>query len=182
MNKPVQHNTALIVVDMQIDNVGRYCQHIIPNIKTLIAKAREKKILVVYACDSRYPDDFLFERLGRKPHTIRGTEGVKVIKELTPLPDEIVIEKRMMSGFFGSELDFTLRIKNIKQLIITGVRTEFCLLKTVLDAFELGYELIVPSDACASPSESGHQATLESLDLLRIPKPTTEELIKNHII
>jgi nicotinamidase-related amidase len=167
---------------MQIDNVGRYCQHIIPNIKTIITKAREKKIPVIYACDSRYPDDFLFEKLGRKPHTIRGTEGVKVIKELTPLPDEIIIEKRMMSGFFGSELDFTLRQKNIQRLIITGVRTEFCLLKTILDAFELGYELTVPSDACASPSERGHQATLESLDLLKIPKPTTEELIKNQLI
>jgi len=88
----------------------------------------------------------------------------------------------MMSGFFGSELDFTLRQKNIKRLTITGVRTEFCLLKTVLDAFELGYEPIVPSGACASPSEKGHEASLESLDLLKIPKPTTEELIKNHLI
>ena len=182
MNNPAQYSTALIVVDMQIDNVGRYCQQIIPNIKKLIEKAREKKILVVYACDSRYPDDLLFERLGRKPHTIRGTEGVKVIKELTPLTDDIIVEKRMMSGFFGSELDFTLQQKNVKRLIITGVRTEFCLLKTILDAFELGYELIVPSDACASPSERGHQAALESLDLLKISKPTTEELIKNHMI
>ncbi|WP_455282825.1 cysteine hydrolase family protein [[Eubacterium] cellulosolvens] len=182
MNKSNQDKIALIVVDMQIDNVGRYCQHIIPKIKTLITKVREKKIPVIYACDSRYPDDLLFEKLGRKPHTIRGTEGVKVIKDLTPLPDEIIVEKRMMSGFFGSELDFTLRQKSIKRLIITGVRTEFCLLKTILDAFELGYELIVPSDACASPSEKGHRAALESLDLLKITKPTTEELIKNYLI
>lgn len=167
---------------MQKDNVGRYCQHIIPNIKSLIAKAREKKILVIYACDSQYTDDSLFNKLGKKPHTIKGTEGVKIIEELAPLPDDIIVEKRMMSGFFGSDLDFTLRQKDLKRLIITGVRTEFCLLKTILDAFELGYQPIVPFDACASPSQKGHQATIESLDLLKIPKPTTEELIRNYLI
>lgn len=182
MSKLNQDNTALLIVDMQKDNVGRYCQHIIPNIKSLIAKAREKKIPVIYACDSRYADDSLFDKLGRKPHTIKGTEGVKVINELAPLPEDIIVEKRMMSGFFGSDLDFTLRQRKVKRLIIMGVRTEFCLLKTVLDAFELGYEPIVPCDACASPSEKSHIATLESLDLLKIPKPTTEELIRNDLI
>ena len=182
MDKPSQYNTALIVVDMQRDNVGRYCQHIIPNIKTIIAKAREKKILVAYACDSRYPDDLLFKRLEKKPHTIKDTEGEKIIEELTPLPGDIIIKKRMMSGFFGSDLDFTLRQKNIKTLIITGVRTEFCLLKTILDAFELGYQIIVPTDASASPFQQGHQATIESLKILKIPTPTTIELIKNDLI
>ena len=96
-------------------------------------KAKEKKIPVIYACDSRYADDSLFDKLGIKPHTIKGTEGVKVINELAPLPEDVIVEKRMMSGFFGSDLDFTLRQKKVKRLIITGVRTEFCLLKTVLD-------------------------------------------------
>jgi len=168
----------LIVVDMQKDNVGRFCQAIVPNIQSLIKKSREKGIPVIYACDSRYSDDSLFQKLGRKPHTIRGTEGVRIIDELAPAPGEVVIEKRMMSGFFGSELNFTLREKGIKKLIITGIRTEFCLLKTVLDAFELGYDVVVPEDACASPSEEGHAVTLKSLDVLKIQKPKTQELIE----
>ena len=84
----------------------------------------------------------------------------------------------MLSAFFGTDLDFTLREKGIKKLIITGVRTEFCFLKTVLDAFELGYEIIVPVDSCASPSEEGHKVVLASLDVLKIKKPTTEELLR----
>ena len=169
-------NTALIVVDVQKDNVGRFCQSIIPNIKSLIKKTREKEIPIIYACDSRYPEDSLFKRVGRKPHAIRGTEGAGVVEELKPAPGDIIIEKRMMSAFFGTDLDITLRERGIKRLIITGIRTEFCLLKTVLDAFELGYEVIVPSDACASPSEEGHEATLKSLDVLKIPKPKMQVL------
>jgi nicotinamidase-related amidase len=171
-------NTALIIVDFQKDNVGRFCQAIIPKIQLLIKRAREKKIPVIYACDSRYVDDHLFKRLGMKPHAIRGTDGVKVIDELSPAQGEIVIEKRMMSSFFGTDLDFTLREKGIRRLVITGIRTEFCFFKTVLDAFELGYDIIVPRDSCASPSEEGHGAIMKSLEFLKISTPTAEELAR----
>jgi len=171
-------NTALIIVDMQKDNVGIFCQTIIPNIQSLIRKAREKGIPIIYACDSRYANDSLFEKLGIRPHTIKGTEGAKVIEELHPDLGDIIIEKRMMSAFFGTDLDFTLREKGVKKLIIAGIRTEFCLLKTALDAFELGYDVIVPQDSCASPSEEGHEATLKSLDVIKIRKSKTQELIE----
>jgi nicotinamidase/pyrazinamidase len=170
--------SALIIVDMQKDNVGRYCKDIIPQIQSLIRKAREKKMPIIFACDSRYPDDSLFERIGIKIHTIKGTEGAEVIDKFAPSPEDMIVEKRMLSAFFGTDLDFTLREKEIKKLIITGVRTEFCFLKTVLDAFELGYEVIVPIDSCASPSKEGHEAVLTSLDLLKIKKPTTKELLQ----
>ena len=52
---------AVIVVDMQKDNVGRFCRGVISNIKRLIEKVREKGILVVYACDGRYREDSLFK-------------------------------------------------------------------------------------------------------------------------
>ena len=171
-------NTAFIIVDMTKDNVGRFCQTIIPNLQSLIKKAREKEIPIIYSCDSRYADDSLFKKLGKRPHTIKGTEGEKVIEELHPAPGDIISEKRMISGFFGTDLDFTLREKGIKRLIIGGCRTEFCVLKTVLDAFELGYDVVVPRDSCASPSEDGHIATIKSLDVLKIRKPKTQELIE----
>jgi len=76
---------AVIVVDMQKDNVGKYCQSIIPKIKILMQKAREKGIPIIFACDSRYPDDFLFSRSGRPPRAIRGTDGARVIDELEPI-------------------------------------------------------------------------------------------------
>jgi len=169
---------AVIVVDMQKDNVGRFCRGIIPNIKFLVEKAREKGILIVYACDSRYKEDSLFKRVGMRPHTIRGTEGVKVIEELSPKETDVVIEKRMLSAFFASELDFTLREKGIKTLIITGIRTEGCVLKTVLDAFELGYEAIVPADCCASPIPEAHEFVLRYLEGFKFPTPTSKELVK----
>ncbi len=168
---------AVIIVDMQKDNVGRFSIPIIPKISLLIEWARRKGTPIFYACDSRYVEDKLFNRLGIPPHTIRGTEGAQVIEELKNRPGDVIVEKRMLSAFYATDLDFTLREKRIGRLIITGIRTEACLLKTVLDAFELGYEVVVPPDTCSSPSQENHKATLKSLEVLKIQQPRTDELL-----
>lgn len=169
---------AIIVVDMQKDNVGEFCRAVIPNIRLLLQKAREKGIPIIFACDSRYPDDFIFTRTGHPPRTIRGTEGVKVIEELDPRPSDVTVEKRMLSGFFGSDLDFTLRQKGAETLIVTGVSTWACVLKTAYDAVELGYEVVVPADCCASPSPEDHECALKLFKRLGVLKPSVKEVIE----
>lgn len=168
---------AIVVVDLQKDNVGRYSLSIIPNVKLLLQEARKKGIPIFFACDSRYPDDFIFKS-GHPLRTIRGTEGVKVIDELEPQATGIIVEKRMLSAFFGTDLDFTLRQKGIKTLIVTGVATWACVLKTVFDAAEMGYEVIVPADCCASPVPEGHEAALKVMGLLRVVKPSVNEVLQ----
>ena len=59
---------AVIVVDLQKDNVGGFCRPIIPNIKLLLREARGKGIPIIFACDSRYPDDFIFAKSGHPSH------------------------------------------------------------------------------------------------------------------
>jgi nicotinamidase-related amidase len=168
---------AIIVVDLQKENVGRFCQPIIPNIKLLLREARGKGIPIIFACDSRYPDDFIFKS-GHPLRTIRGTEGVKVIDDLEPAASDFIVEKRMLSAFFGTDLDFTLRQKGIKTLVVTGVATWACVLKTVFDAAEMGYEVIVPADCCASPVPEGHESALRVMGLLRVVKPSAKEVIE----
>ena len=169
---------AVIVVDLQKDNVGGFCRAIVPNIKLLLREARGKGIPIIFACDSRYPDDFIFTKSGHPLRTIRGTEGVKVIDELEPGATDTIVEKRMLSAFFGTDLDFTLRQRGIKTLIVTGVATWACVLKTVFDAVEMGYEVIVPADCCASPVPEGHESALKVLGLLRVVKPSVKEVIE----
>ena len=88
-----------------------------------------------------------------------------------------MIEKRMLSGFFQSDLDFTLRQLGSKTLFITGQATGGCLLKTVMDAFEFGYEVVVPADCCASPSAEDHEWALKYFQRRNMLKPTVEEAI-----
>ncbi len=169
---------AVIVVDVQKDNVGRFCRDIVPNLQLLLKEARARGIPVIFACDSRYPDDFIFTRTGHPVRTIRGTEGVKVIPDLDPGPADLVVEKRMLSAFFATDLDFTLRQKGVRQVIVTGVATWACVLKTAFDAVELGYEVVVPADCCASPSPEDHESALKVLGSLRVVKPSVRDVIE----
>lgn len=168
---------AVIVVDMQKDNVGKFCRGVIPNIRRLIDTAREKGIPIIFACDSRYPGDFLFQKLELPRRNIRGTDGVKVVAELDPRPTDFFIEKRMLSGFFQSDLDFTLRQLGAKTLFITGQSTGGCVLKTVMDAFEFGYDVIVPADCCVSPSAEDHEWALKYFDRWEMLKANVEDAI-----
>jgi len=69
---------AILVIDMQKDNVGKFCQDIIPNIKRLLDEARKKDLKVIFAVDTRLEDDSFFDRLKMRKHAIKGTEGWKV--------------------------------------------------------------------------------------------------------
>jgi nicotinamidase-related amidase len=58
------------------------------------------------------------------------------------------------------------------------VATWACVLKTVFDAAEMGYEVIVPADCCASPALEGHESALKVMGLLRVVKPSVKEVIE----
>lgn len=159
---------AVIVVDMLVDNIGdaarpgigRQVAVMLPKLQWLLAGARERGWLVVYACDSFFPEDFIFR--GRmKPHALRGTPGAAVIEALHPQPRDLVLEKRLFSAFARTDLDLTLRYKNIEEVGITGISTPYCVLQTALDAVGNGFRASILEDCCAAHNEQVHLATLE---------------------
>lgn len=158
---------AIIVVDMIKDNVktdlhtgiSGEAQKIIPRLQQLLAAARQKGLLVVYANDSFYPTDIFF-RGKMKPHALRGTPGVEVIPELKPEPEDIVIEKRRMSAFFKTDLDITLRDKGVQRVAVTGIATPYCVLLTALDALANGFQSVIVEDCCAAYPPENHAACL----------------------
>ena len=66
--------------------------------------------------DNHMPDDPEFEIWPQ--HCVQGTYGAEVIDELTPLKHERVIPKRRYSGFFGTDLDLTLREAEVERIIL----------------------------------------------------------------
>ena len=82
-----------------------------------------------------------------------GTHGIADSPEAQPAdfmePDEqdFIITKRRYSGFFGTDLDLTLRELGITTVIAIGCDTNICVLHTLADAFYLGYDTILVEDA-----------------------------------
>ena len=92
---------------------------------------------------------------------IYSTWGAEIIDELTPQPGDIIIKKQRYDGFFGTNLDLTLRTLDIKYLFFVGTATNICVESTIRHAFFLDYFPILVSDAVSHMGPSiTHQATL----------------------
>jgi ureidoacrylate peracid hydrolase len=102
---------------------------------------------------------------------VRDTWNTKIIEELAPLGDDIVIAKHRYSGFFETDLDAVLRERGITTLIFTGCTTSVCVESTLRDAFYRDYRCLLLTDCCAEAIGSeqprtNHDATLTVIEAL----------------
>ena len=56
-----------------------------------------------------------------------------------------------------------MEARRVRDLVVAGVLTQLCVESTVRDAFDLGFRVFVPMDACASSDEDSHLAALRTL-------------------
>ncbi len=161
--------TALIIVDMLndfVDSRGTLvvpaAEGLIPVQRKLLDAARESGMVVLYLADHHRPDDPEFKMW--PPHAVEGTWGAQVVPELAPRDNGRVIPKRRYSGFFGTDLDLTLREAGATTIVLVGVLTDICVMYTSADASARAYRVIVVRDATASTSEEAHQFALKHVE------------------
>lgn len=156
---------AIVIVDMLNDFVKEDgalpvagAQDIIENIGKIKGKAEEYNVLVVCANDAHEQDDVEFKVW--PVHAVKGTYGAKVTGDLAPVKGNLVMEKQDLSMFTNKQADALLKQKDIDELYVTGVATEYCDRALVLTdkdkygnlvkgALDLGYEVNVVVDAIA---------------------------------
>jgi nicotinamidase-related amidase len=77
------------------------------------------------------------------------------------VPPAVVIDKRFYSPFTEPHFHQLLQSRHVDSIVITGGETDVCVLAAVLDAVDLGYRVIVASDALCSVSDQGHDNLLQ---------------------
>ncbi len=177
---------GLVVVDMQngfvakngsYDKLGMNTpsyREIIPKVRELIDLCKSLEIPVFYTESVREASgiDLLTkihillpksreERL-KIPICVRGTWDAQTIDELKPMEHEgdHIIIKRRDSAFQDTELRVWLQSAGINTLIFCGVDTSICVETSIRDAFNLGYDIVLVSDATASGIKSHYETTL----------------------
>lgn len=85
-----------------------------------------------------------------------GSWGIEFVEALVPLEGELVVRKRGVSGFAGTELGRLLRIHDISTLLIAGIVTNFAAEGTARDASDRGYRVMVLADCCESVTDEMH--------------------------
>lgn len=93
----------------------------------------------------------------------KGSWDGKVIDDIAPGDDEIVLPKTSSSVFISTHIDYVLRNLGVKQLVISGFITDQCVESAVRDACDLGYLVTLVPDACATYTQDRHDKALDEI-------------------
>ncbi len=94
-----------------------------------------------------------------------------------PDPSDLVITKRQWGAFTGTELDLQLRRRGIKTIILGGISTNIGVESTARNAWELGYELVIVEDLCATSSAEMHAFAFKNI-FPRLSRVSSSESIE----
>jgi nicotinamidase-related amidase len=137
-------------------------QEAVGTLEAAIASARVAGIPVVYANDDfgTWSGDrarILAESRQRCPEPA-------LIDAVAPEPEDAFLCKPRYSAFDHTPLDLLLREREVLRLLLAGTATEMCVAQTAIDGRELGYQITVLADACATVDAGNAELALHYLE------------------
>ena len=88
----------------------------------------------------------------------------RIVPELEPRAEELVVTKQYASAFFGTSLASTLAAQCVDTVVIGGVSTSGCVRASATDAMQHGFRPMVVGEACGDRTEATHTTNLADLD------------------
>jgi nicotinamidase-related amidase len=181
-------NTALLLIDIQNDYFPGGKMELEGAVQAgsraerLVSFFREKKLPLVHVQHiSMQPGATFF---------LPGTEGMKIRADVTPGPDEKVVQKHYPNSFRGTSLLDDLKRMGVTKLVICGMMTHMCVDATTRAAFDHDFQCTVIGDACATralslgdkviPAADVHGAFLAALNGVYAKVVATDDFISQH--
>ena len=136
INKSERGNSALIVIDVQVNVVKDAFERDskVANMAEAVRKARAASIPVIWVRHSA--EDLPLN-----------TDGWQIVPELVPLEGEPIIEKKFRSTFVETNFEDVLAQLKISHLYICGAETNNCVRHTSMSGLESGYDITLIADA-----------------------------------
>jgi nicotinamidase-related amidase len=76
-----------------------------------------------------------------------------------PRSNEGVVRKDINGGFIGTNLEIMMRRAGVRRVVVGGFFTNFCVETTVRHGGNLGYDMYLAEDACATSNRIGFDGT-----------------------
>ena len=169
------------------------CRAAVPNVKRVIDACRAGRIPIVFLKFIAGPKESLIWTWSPKlvpevkccwknhkrsyQDLEREAEVADIIEELSPEPNDYIVEKYSYGGFYETNLHSILLACHVTDVIVLGCATPFCVDDTVTEAFNRQYRVFLVSDATGSFDEDFHRSSLRRIGMKYGRVLTTEELL-----
>ncbi len=180
----VLHPEGKIRVGLDADGTAR--RRLLERASALLTGARAAGLPIVHVRIAFRPDyaDLLancdiFRNVAAIGAVAEGQWGSAFYEGLQPLSGsrrEFVVKHTRISAFYGTPLEETLRVLGARRLVVAGVATHSVVEGTVRHAADIGFDVMVAQDACASADPAVHEASLASMRLVARTGPVAQAL------
>jgi nicotinamidase-related amidase len=138
----MQSKTALLIIDVQLgmfeENTPVHnATELLTKLAALITRARAEQVPVIYVQHNGPEGDSIAPN----------TTGWPIHPAIAPAEGELIVHKWHPDSFQDTPLQEELEKRGIKQLVIAGIQTEFCVDTTCRRAYSLGYDVTLVKDA-----------------------------------
>ena len=164
--------TALLVMDVQVGIVERYGGDgsLTTRLQHAIEAARRSGVLVIYVVVG-FRDDYAevspnnagFSAIARTGAYTSGDPKRHIHPDVAPRPGDVIVTKKRVGAFAGSDLAMVLRAQHIEALVLTGISTSGVVLSTARHAADLDFRLTILSDGCTDGDREVHELLLNKV-------------------
>lgn len=179
--------TAVLVMDYQQDVVTHFVpveDEMLQRAARVLERTRAAGIPVVYvvthfrpAHPEIVPDRGLFRSLRAANQLVEGTPGAAVHSAVAPVPGDVIVTKKRVGAFSGSDLEYILRAFGRTHLVLFGVATSGVVLSTVRAAADLDYDMQIIADCCADRDEEVHRVLVGKIFQSMAPAVSADEFV-----
>jgi nicotinamidase-related amidase len=160
--------TALLVMDVQpsiVSNVSDKDDYV-DAVSEAVGAAHQKNIpvfFIVVGFRPGFPEVSSRNKLFSSIKTGGQAGMIEPSPIIGPKEGDLVITKRRVSAFTGSDLEVILRGQGITNLVLCGVSTSGVVLSTTREAADKDYSITILSDLCRDRDEEVHRVLLEKV-------------------
>jgi nicotinamidase-related amidase len=179
-------DTALLIMDIQgsiVERVVGDAEQLLGAIERAATAARASGLPVVYVRvafrpgnPEVNPNNRIFAALSDRAFS-EDAPGTQIHRAVAPRSGDIMVTKKRVSAFAGSDLDMVLRAQGVSQLVLTGIATSGVVLSTLRQAADMDYGLTVLRDGCADADPEVHRVLLDKVFARQADVLTADEWI-----
>lgn len=184
MTLSLDPKTALVVIDLQ-HGIIRLAKSL--NLSEAVDAVVANSIAVLDAFRAKGLPVVLVNVAGGAPgrteqarsHGELPADWAELLPELNTQDGDILITKHNWGAFIGTDLDQQLKAQGVTQVVVLGIATSIGVESTARQAYELGYNVTLVTDAMADVTEATHQNSIEHIFPRLGQRTTSAQLLDN---